>query len=170
MASTKFKQLPTRTPEQMALINAGATGARPGLEKGLGFYGSVAGGGTPELWETIEAPARRLFGQFQGATASRFSGGQGGEGAMSSRRSSGFYNTLAQGSQSLAENLQASRLALQQHAIDQLMNFSVGISNIQPFENIALQKQGGKNDFMKQMLLSILGSAGGIGRAFMGGF
>ena len=67
----------------------------------LGQISQLAGGGSPETWQQLEAPALRQFGELQGSLASRFSGM--GSGA---RRSSGFQNTVSGAGADLAERLQ----------------------------------------------------------------
>lgn len=93
-----------------------AGGISPGLGGGMDFLSKLAQGGDEEMWNQIEAPALRQFGQLQGNTASRFSGqGLGG------RSSSAFQNTMGGAASQLAEQLQANRMGLQQQAIRDLM-------------------------------------------------
>jgi hypothetical protein len=122
-------QLSQFTPEQMQLFQSAFGPTQQGLTGGLEHLASLARGGTPEMWQQLEAPAMRQFIGTQGQLASRFSGM--GTGA---RRSSGFGLASSGAAQDLAERLQSQRLGLQQNAIQQLMGFSQQLLGQRPYE------------------------------------
>jgi hypothetical protein len=104
-----------KDPRIQQIFNELQQGAQKGVGSSLSQISGLAGGGTPEMWEQLEAPALRQFGAAQGSLASRFS--QGG-----ARRSSGFANSGSAASMELAERLQSNRLGLQQGAQKQLLD------------------------------------------------
>ncbi len=120
--------------------------------------------GDQEAYNELEAPALRQFNQIQGNIASRFSGGGGGVGALSSRRSSGFQNTLSASGSNFAQDLQAQRLGLRQQAIKDLQGMYNDFLRQEPYSLQAKQQQqpGGWG--------GILGAGlGGLGGFFAGG-
>lgn len=122
------------TPEQMDLFQQ--------LFGNLGpdSYLSRLAGGDESLFEEIEAPALRQFGGIQGNLASRFTG-FGGQGSLSSRRSSGFQNSMNAAGSDFAQQLQANRQNLQRQAISDLMGFSNKLLSQRPYERVITEKQ-----------------------------
>ena len=118
-------------------------------------YLSRLAGGDEDMFNQIEAPAMRQFGELQGQNASRFSGM-----GMGARRGSGFQNFQGQQTSDFAQNLQAQRMGLQRQALGDLMNFSQMLMGQQPY---GLQEKGQKQP-------SGWGSAlGGLGGGLLGG-
>lgn len=146
------------TPEQMQMFQQMISGLQPGLEGGLEHLSSLASGGTPEMWEQLEAPAMRQFQGLQGQMASRFSGM--GTGA---RRSSGFGNAMSSASSELAEKLQSNRMGLQNNAIQQLMQMSQDLLGQRPHEQFLTKK---KPKFWEALLGALSENAGAIPQAF----
>lgn len=135
-------------------------GISPGLQGGLGRTSQLASGGSEEMWNQLEAPALRQFGQLQGNIASRFSGM--GSGA---RRSSGFQNALGGASTDLAERLQSQRISLQQQAIRDLMGMSQTLLGT-PLSDTALIPR--EKPWWQEFLTGIGGAAGQAGGLFGG--
>lgn len=132
----KNVNIPRLSPEQSQLFQQSFGALSPHLGSTIENIGQLAGGGTPEMWEQLEAPAMRQFNQLQGQLSSRFSGM--GTGA---RRSSGFQNASSGAATDLAERLQGQRLGLQQGAQKQLMQLYQSLMNSQPYENILQEKK-----------------------------
>ena len=125
-------------PKEMGLYNQLA-----GMAKPDSFLSRLAGG-DEELFNQIEAPALRQFGQLQSATASRFSGAQPGE--MSGRRGSGFQNTLGGQQQEFAERLQGQRMGLQHQAIGDLRDLiDQLLGRNKPYERFLVEKRKKQN-------------------------
>ena len=102
--------------------------------------------GDEGVFEDIEAPALRQFGELQGNIASRFSGmGSGG------RKSSGFQNTINKAASSLAQDLQSQRQALQNQALQELMSFSGQLLGQSPYEQFLIKEQK-KPGFFDQLV------------------
>lgn len=123
--------------------------------------------GDQSFFDEMERPALRDFGALQGNIASRFSQGGGGPGAMSSRRSSGFQNTMNQAGSDFAQRLAANRQGLSRQALKDLMEMSHMLMNEKPYDRFLAEKpkkqEGGSG------WGSLLGGvAGGIGGAFFG--
>ncbi len=97
-----------------------------------GFLSKLASG-DQSMFEEMERPALKQFGEMQGNIASRFSG-LGGAGSLSSQNSSGFQNAMNTAASDFAEKLQANRLNLQQGAQQDLMNFTNQMLNQKPYE------------------------------------
>lgn len=95
----------------------------PGMEAGIDYNTRLASG-DQSMFDELEAPALRQFGQQQSQIASRFSGGGGGDRAMSSRRGSGFYNAQNSAAMELSEKLSSQRQALRRQAINDLRGMS----------------------------------------------
>ncbi len=102
-------------------------------------------GGDQSSFEQMEAPALKQFSGLQGNIASRFSGGGGGQGAMSSRRSSGFQNSMSSASSNFASDLASKRQQLQQQAIKDLMGLSNDLLGQKPYERFLGQKKEKSN-------------------------
>jgi|SRR5271166_5273276 len=149
-------QMQNFTPEQMQLFNQLFGQVSP-----ESYTGRLAGG-DQSLFEEMEAPALRQFSGLQGNIASRFSGGGGGRGALSSRNSSGFQNTMSQASSDFASGLQSRRQDLQRQAIQDLMGMSSNLLGQRPYENMLVPK--GKS-FLEELLT---GLAPGVGSAIGG--
>lgn len=124
------------TPEQLELFQNMMQHVGPDS-----FLSRLAGG-DQSMFEQMEAPALKQFSGLQGNIASRFSGGigGGGPGALSSRRSSGFQNTMNQASSDFAQNLQSQRMNYQNQAIRDLMQMSHSLMSERPYEHSLVQK------------------------------
>lgn len=134
-------QLQQFTPDQMQLFQSmfGRVGPDSFLSK--------LAGGDEGMFQQIEAPAMKQFGELQGQLASRFSGM--GSGA---RRSSGFSNTMNQATSDFAQQLQSQRMGLQRQAIMDLMGLSENLLSQRPFERNLIKKQP---SFWQQLLLGM---------------
>ena len=138
-------QMAQFTPEQMQLFQQSFG------QVGPESYTSRLAGGDESLFGEIEAPALKQFAGLQGNIASRFSGGGGGRGAMSSRRSSGFQNTMNTAAQDFASQLQQQRQGLQRQAIQDLRGMTNDLLGQRPYENFLTKKEH-KQPFWKQAL------------------
>jgi hypothetical protein len=146
----KFQQF---SPEQMELFKSLFGHLMPDS-----FLSKLAGG-DEETFNQIEGPALKQFSGLQGNLASRFSGNMGGgngQGALSSRNSSGFQNTSNQAASDFASQLQSQRQGLQSQAIRDLLGMGNQLLGQQSFGYTPKQKSGWQ-DF-----LSSLG--GGLGQ------
>lgn len=123
-------RLPQYTPEQMQLFQQ--TFGQYGPES---YLGRLAGG-SPEMWEQLEAPALQQYAALQGGLASRFSGA--GTGA---RRSSGFQQAATSEAQNFAQQLQAQRLGLQRQAIGDLASIQNQLLGYRPYEQYIVPQQ-----------------------------
>lgn len=141
-------QMQQFTPEQMDLFKSLFS------QVGEGSYLSKLAGGDQELFNQIEQPAMKQFGELQGNIASRFSGM--GSGA---RRSSGFQNTMGQASQDFASQLQSQRRGLQNQAWQDMMGLSNQLMQQKPYEQFLTKKD---MPFWKQLALGV---SGGVGQA-----
>lgn len=151
LKGTGYKQvsMPTMSPEQSQLFSQLIGGAGQGLGGGgLDYLSKLAAGGSPEMWEQLEAPAMRQFGGLTGQLASRFSGM--GSGA---RRSSGFQNVMGEAGADLSERLAGQRMGLQQQAIRDLMGLSQSLLGQKTFESALIPKE---MPFWKQLLGSAI--------------
>lgn len=148
----KVNQLQQFTPEQMQLFQSLFSHVSPES------FTSKLAQGDEEIFNQIEQPALRQFGQLQGNLASRFSG-LGGAGSLGSRRSSGFQNTMNQASSDFLQDLQSRRQSLQRQALQDLMGMSRDLLSQQPYDQFITPK---KPSFLES-LLGILGS--GLGQA-----
>lgn len=144
-------QLQQFNPEQMQLFQQMFGHVGPDS------YLSRLAGGDEGIFNQIEAPALRQFGQLQGNIASRF----GGMGGTSGRRSSGFQNIMSQASTDFAQNLQSQRQSLQQNAIKELMGLSNELLGQRPYEQFLTKKE---MPFWKQMLLGATIGANEFGK------
>lgn len=148
-------QMSQFTPEQMQLFQ-GLFG-----NVGQGSYLSRLAGGEQGIFDQIEAPAMRQFGELQGNIASRFSGM--GSGA---RKSSGFQNTMNQASTDFASQLQSQRMGLQRQALQDLMGMSESLLGQRPYEKFLTEKQ---TPFWQKLAEGTIGGlAGGFGTGFGG--
>lgn len=134
-------QITQYTPEQMGLF--GALFSHLGPDS---FINRLASG-DQSMFEQLEAPALKQFGELQGNIASRFSGM--GSGA---RRSSGFQNTMNQASSDFAQALQSQRLQLRNQALQDLFGMSEKLLGQRPYEKTLIKKQ---TPFWQQLLLGI---------------
>jgi hypothetical protein len=142
-------QLQQFTPEQMQLFQQMFGQLGPDS-----FLGRLAGG-DQSMFEEMEAPAMRQFGQLQGGLASRFSGmGMGGQ------KSSGFQNTMNQAASDFAQQLQSQRLGLRNQAIQDLMGMSNQLLGQRPYEQFLTPKS---KPFWQQLLMGLTGAAGEVG-------
>lgn len=123
-------QLQQFTPEQMGLFKQlfGMVGPESYLSK--------LAGGDEDIFNQIEAPAKRDFSGLLGGLASRFSGM-----GMGARRSSGFQNTATQASSDFAQDLASKRQDLQRQAIMDLMGMSNQLLGQRPYEKFLFEKQ-----------------------------
>lgn len=145
------------TPEQMQLFQSMFSQVAPDS------YLSRLSGGDQSLFQEMEAPALRQFGELQGGIASRFSGqGLGG------RKSSGFQNTMSAAGSNFAQQLQSNRQNLQRQALMDLMGISNQLLGQRPYENY-LQPQEKRKSFLEQLLGGLLPAAGTAAGAYFGG-
>ena len=152
--------LPTKNSDQMEIFRRLMGGSSEGVDSSLSQISKLAGGGSPELWQQLEAPAMRQFGELQGNIASRFSGM--GTGA---RRSSGFQNATTSAASELAERLQGQRLGLQQNAQSQLLDLYQNLLGHNMQENMLIpKKKSGWQTFFEG-----LGQIGGNAAGTFGG-
>jgi hypothetical protein len=107
----------------------------------------------------MEAPALRDFNAIQGNIASKFSG-MGGAGSLSSRRSSGFQNTMNQAGSDFAQDLQSRRVALSQQALKDLHSMSQDLLNDRPYDLV--QKPEKKKSGWPSIAGAAIGGAGGF--------
>jgi hypothetical protein len=141
------------TPEQMQLFSQMFSHLGPNS-----FLSRLAGG-DQSMFEQLEAPAMRQFGELQGNLASRFSGmGQG------ARRSSGFQNTMNQATSDFAQSLQSQRMGLQMQALQDLMGMSNTLMQQRPYESFVSEKS---MPFWKRLLGGLAAPA--MQGAIMGG-
>lgn len=122
------------SPEQMQLFQQMFSQVSPDS------YLSKLAGGDQNLFNEIESPALQQFSGELGGIASRFSQGGGGQGALGSRRSSGFQNATTSAASNFAQQLQANRQALQRQAIQDLSGLSRDLLQQHPYENFVAQK------------------------------
>jgi len=141
-------QMQQFSPEQMQLFSQMFGHVGPDS-----FLSRLAGG-DQSMFEQMEAPAMKQFGQLQSGIANRFSGM--GSGA---RRSSGFQQAQTTAAQDFASQLQSQRMGLQQQALQDLMSMSGSLLQQRPYEQFLVPKS---QSFLKQ-----LGVAGaqGLGQA-----
>jgi len=156
MAGTEVRQIQQFTPEQMNLFKAMFSQVGP-----ESFLGKLAGG-DPTMFEQMEKPAWKQFGQAQGQLANRFS--QFAPGAMSAQRGSGFANAANQQTIDFASELQSKRQELQRQAIMDMMGLSNQLLNQRPYENYLVQKSP-KKSFMS----GLMGGMAPLAGAFIGG-
>ena len=164
MAGTKLGggykqgQMQQFTPEQMQLFQSLFS------QVGPDSFTSRLAGGDQDIFNQIEQPAMRQFGELQGGLASRFSG----MGSMGARRSSGFQNTMNQAGSNFAQDLQSQRQSLQRQAIQDLMGMSQSLLGQKPYENFAIAPQQ-KQSFLSRLLGGAAPMAGALGGFALGG-
>jgi hypothetical protein len=142
------------TPEQIQLFKQmfGHVGPESYLNR--------LAGGDEDLFNEIEAPALRQFGDIQAGIANRYSGaGLGG------RRSSGFQNEQTSAASNFAQQLQANRQGLQRQAIMDLGQMSQMLLGQRPYETSLAEK--GKSNFEKGLDYTLQGLNAASG--FFGG-
>lgn len=150
----QYGQLQQFTPEQMQLFSQLFSHVGPGS------FLSRLSSGDESLFQDIERPALRQFGELQGNIASRFSGMGAG-----ARRSSGFQNTQSAAASQLAQDLQAQRLGLQRQALQDLMGMSSSLLGQRPYENFLVEKPQSRS-FLEELFLGTApGIAGGASQA-----
>lgn len=145
-----MRQMPNYTPEQMDLFKSLFSNVGPGS------YLSRLAGGDQALFDQIEQPAKRQFGEQQGQIASRFSNS-----GMGARRGSGFNNSMNQASQDFSSQLQQNRMGLQKDALSDLMNMSNQLLGQKPYNNFLQPK---KKSFLETLFtegLPMFGQAAG---------
>ncbi len=153
----KLGQKPNFTPEQMQLFQSLFSQVSPDS------YTSRLAGGDQSLFEEMEAPALRQFGNIQANTANRFSGM--GSGA---RRSSGFQNEIGAQGANFSEQLQSRRQELQRNAIKDLLGMSEDLLGQKPYENYMIKPQK-KRSFFEKLMGGALPLAGAAAGGFFGG-
>jgi hypothetical protein len=141
------------TPAQMNLFSTMFSHLDPSS------YLSKLASGDQSMFEELEAPALKQFGQLQGQLASRFSGF--GSGA---RHSSGFRNTMNQATSDFAQQLQSQRLGLRRQALTDLLGMGNQLLGQRPYDQFVSEK---KPSFLKQMLAGLAGP--GLQGALTGG-
>jgi hypothetical protein len=125
----KAGQVQQFTPQQMQLFQQllGQLGPDSFLSK--------LAGGDQSMFEEMEKPALKQFGELQGGLASKFSGmGMGG------RRSSGFANTMNQAAQDFASQLQSKRTDMRMNAIKELQGMGGQLLQQKPYETFLKEK------------------------------
>lgn len=133
------------TPEQMQLFQQNFSHLGPNS-----FLSKLAGG-DQSMFEEMEAPAMRQFGELQGNLASRFSGMGGG-----ARHSSGFQNTMNQAAGDFSQQLRSQRMNLQQQAIRDLMGMSSNLLQQRPYNQFVSEKP---MPFWKRLMAGLAGPA-----------
>jgi hypothetical protein len=149
------------TPEQMELLTQMYSHVGPDS------YLSRLASGDQSQFAEMEAPALKQFSELQGGLSSRFSG-LGGAGALSSRGSSGFQNTMNQAGMDFASQLQSNRQGLQRQAIQDLMGLSNQLLGQRPWERTLTEKGPSSFDKYLQFAGNTMGVAGKAASA--GGF
>jgi hypothetical protein len=134
------KTMSTLSPQQQQLMDRLMRGSEGGIDSSLSYLSRLAGG-DQSMFEEMEAPAMRQFGQMQGDIANRFSGAGMGQNGMSARKGSGHANAQNSAASSFAEQMAGKRMGLQQSAVEQLMAMSQGLLNRQTQENIVSPKR-----------------------------
>lgn len=157
----KVGQLQRFTPEQMQLFQEMFSQVSPDS------YLSKLAGGDEQAFAEMEAPALRDFGALQGNIASRFSG-MGGRGSSSSRRSSGFQNSLTSAGSNFAQDLASRRQGLQRQALMDLMGISNSLLGQSPYEQFLVQPNE-KPSFGNQIMGGALPIAGAAVGGYFGG-
>jgi len=149
------------TPKQMKLFK------RNFKNVGKNSYLSKLAGGDQSFYDEIEAPALRQFSGIQGNIASRFSGGGGGQGAMSSRRSSGFQNEMSGAASDFAQDLQSRRQSLQRQALLDLQDISQQLMGQRPRDRSLVQRP--QEDDSGSGWGGLIGAGLGAGAGFFAG-
>jgi len=142
-------QMQKFTPEQMQLFQ------QMFGDVGSDSYLSRLAGGDQSLFQEMEAPALRQFGELQGGLASRFSGM-----GLGARNSSGFQNTMNQATSSFAQDLAGKRQDLQRQAMMDLASLRSNLLSQSPYERFLTKKAPKKKSFWES-LLGVVSPAGG---------
>lgn len=142
-------QLPNFTPQLMDLYNQQIQSLLGSGGGGLDFLSKLAMG-SPEAFESMEAPAYTAFNKTLGQIGTRFSG-------LGARDSSAFENAVAGAGAELSENLAAKRNALRMQAIQSLLGQSQALYGAKPYENVLSPNQQSSNPF--NTLLSGIGAS-----------
>lgn len=140
-------QLQQFTPEQQQLFQQLFSQVSPSSNT------SRLANGDEGIFEQMEAPSQRLFGQALSQTGNRFS--QFAPGAMGAQGGSGFKNQLGALSSNFAQDLASRRQGLQRQAIQDLMGMSESLLGQRPYEQFVSKKAptfwqslaGGAGDF-----------------------
>lgn len=148
------------TPEQIQLLQQSIGNVGPDS------YLSRLAGGDQGLFDEMEEPALRQFNELTGSLASRFSGGGGGQGAMSSRRSSGFQNSGSAAASDFASQLRSQRQTLQRQAIMDLQGISSQLMDKRPYDRALVQNPQKESSGWGGLAGAGIGAAGGF---FAGG-
>jgi hypothetical protein len=147
-------------PQQQQLFSQIFGSISPHLGGAVGNIGSLAAGGTPEMWAQLEAPALRQFEELLGSAATRFGGPQYGTGAT---KSSGFKNYLTGAAGDLAQQLQSQRLGLQNQAINQLLGLYGNLMGQETFDTGFLPR---KKPWWQELIANLSPAIGqGLGAA-----
>ena len=153
-----LKQIPNFTPQQMDLFQRLLAALGPGAEQGAGFLSRLASG-EEGAFEGLEAPYYSALQRGIADTANRFS-------QFGAQDSSAFQNMLAGQSEQLAETLGSQRTALQQAAIERLLESSANLLGQRPYENLLKPKRPGFGSAFGRGLGSALGN---LPKMFLGG-
>lgn len=137
----KTGQLQQFTPEQMNLFKQSFAFADPNSELYQRAMGSEQG------FAPFEQRAQRDFQDFQGQTASRFSGL-----GLGARHGSGFQNAQTQGAQDFSSSLAEKREGMKRQALQDLMGLSQNLLGQRPYEQFITKKQ---KPWWQQFLLGI---------------
>ena len=151
LAGNKVKNIQQFTPEQMQLFQRMFSQVSPES------YTSRLAGGDESLFNEMEAPALRQFGELQGNIASRFSG----QGSLGSRRSSGFQNSINSAASDFAQDLQSKRQGLMRQAIQDLHGMSRDLLHEKPYEQFIEEPKKSKWQSLLAGGLPIAGAAAG---------
>ena len=158
-APNGFQRFQQFTPEQMQLFQQLFGNVGPDS------FTSRLAGGDQSAFEDIERPALQQFAGLQGQTASRFSAGGGGPGALSGRRSSGFQNAMTQGASQFADQLSSQRMGLQRQALQDLFGMSNDLLGQRPYGMVEKPMSFGQS-----VAGGLSGGIGlGIGKSLFGG-
>lgn len=139
---------------------------------GEGSFLSRLAGGDQSMFEEMEAPAMKQFGEMQGQLGSRFSGM-----GMGARRGSGFSNTMNQATSDFAQQLQSQRMGLQNQATRDLMNMAAMLMGQKPMDKGLVEKSKpwwqelaltAGNEFIKQGTKKLFGGGGDGGGGMEG--
>ena len=134
------------TPEQMELFKQMFSHVNPDS-----FLSKLASG-DQGMFEQMEAPAMKQFGQLQGSIANRFSGA-----GLGARNSSGFNQAQNTAAADFAQQLQSNRLNLQRQALQDLMGNSQMLLGQQPFLQGLAPKQ---KTFWESLFGNLVGGVG----------
>jgi hypothetical protein len=138
-----YNQFQNFTPQMMELFQQMFAHAGPDS-----FLSRLASG-DQSMFEEMEAPAMRQFGEMQGSIANRFSGA-----GMGARRGSGHNIAQNTAASEFAQDLQSKRQQYQMDAIKQLMGISNDLLGQQPYGLIEKSKP-----WWQEALIGIGGTA-----------